>query len=423
VNTRQAPRSGEAESHLRSVREGSGRFRFGLGLTSAAILAAAVGSTLLPVDPRQQAAASLAGYLYWLGIGGGAAIVLGILRLTRAEWRRPLARPAEFLALLVPLAVTFYPLALSWRDALTGHGNAGYSGTLWPWGNGSQGITIDMVFAAPMVLLVGLLFWFGIGPDLRLGRGRMPAGRLRVWSSFELVFLIAGLAWFGWGFGMTQIPGWETTLFGPYFVATSLLHGAAAVGVLSIGLSRILGLETWVTPHQLGQLSKLMIGLVLIWFYVHFAEFITVWYGHVPREMAILRMRTIEAHPALFTFVAVATFPVPLLYFSFPGLRRRVGGVFAVCSLILAAGLVEWALVFSPGAGVVVPTGFLPMLILPGALGLLLALVLRFVPPLSVWEIEEGIRARSSISMGEATIATYPLIDLPGRDETHDEQG
>ena len=413
MTEQRAQLSGELRGELRSIRERSGKVRLGLALVSTAVLAAVLGSRLSLGDSPGFAAASLAGYLYWLGVGGGAAILLAVLRLSRAEWRRPLARPAEFLSLLVLLALALYRYAVSWRGTLVAENAGRATHSLWPWEHGNVGWMLDLAVAAPMVVLVGLLFSFGTRADLS-GQGRPTSpGRLRVWSCFEIVSVMVGLVVLGWGFGMTQIPGWETTLFGPYFVITSLLHGTAAVAVLAIGLTWALGLEEWVTPHHLGQLSKLLIGLVLIWFYVQFAELITVWYGHIPREMSVLRMRTLEAHPGVFALVVVSTFPIPLLYFSFPGLRRRVAGVFAVCCLILIAGLGEWALLFASASQLDMPAGLLPMLLLPAAFGLVLAGVSSFVPPLSVWEIEEGIRARDSVGIGERRIATYALVDLP----------
>ncbi|MFV1967588.1 MAG: hypothetical protein ACC628_19335, partial [Pirellulaceae bacterium] len=100
-----------------------------------------------------------------------------------------------------------------------------------------------------------------------------------------------------------------------------------------------------------------------------------------------------------------------------------VSGVCVMSLLILVGGMVEWVLPFAhahapggaPGtgqtAGLVIAA--LRMLLLPAILLLLAAVALRFVAPLSVWEVKEGVVSRGSVRLGEKVIATYPLIDLP----------
>jgi len=135
--------------------------------------------------------------------------------------------------------------------------------------------------------------------------------------------------------------------------------------------------------------------------------------------MAALQARTVGTSTVLFAFIVAANFLVPLLYLSFPRLRRCVSGVCVMSLLILVGGMVEWLLLFAPGgalgtdqtAGLVI--GVLRMLLLPAILLLLAAVALRFVAPVSVWEVKEGVVSRGSIRLGEKVIATYPLIDLP----------
>ena len=60
----------------------------------------------------------LANFVFWIGISHAGIMVSAILRLTQAEWRRPVTRAAEVLtlfSLIAALSNIFFHLGRPWR--------------------------------------------------------------------------------------------------------------------------------------------------------------------------------------------------------------------------------------------------------------------------------------------------------------------
>ena len=129
------------------------------------------------------------------------------------------------------------------------------------------------VFAVSTYFTVSLLFWYmGLIPDLAVIRDRARTkirkfayglfslgwtGSNRHWSNYEKAYLIlAGLCTplvlsvhsiVSLDFAVSQLPGWHTTIFPPYFVAGAMFSGFGMVLTLLIPLRKICGLEDIIT--------------------------------------------------------------------------------------------------------------------------------------------------------------------------------
>jgi len=128
---------------------------------------------------------------------------------------------------------------------------------LWP--NFRSPLIWD-VFAVSTYATVSAMFWFvGLIPDLATLRdkARKPVakwiygmfamgwrGSARHWQRYETTYLLlAGLATplvvsvhtvVSFDFAVSQVPGWHTTIFPPYFVAGAVFSGFAMVATLAI---------------------------------------------------------------------------------------------------------------------------------------------------------------------------------------------
>ena len=121
------------------------------------------------------------------------------------------------------------------------------------------------VFAVSTYFTVSVLFWYmGLIPDLAVMRDRAKTkirkfvyglfslgwtGSNRHWSNYEKAYLIlAGLSTplvlsvhsiVSLDFSVSQLPGWHTTIFPPYFVAGAIFSGFGMVLTLLIPLRTI----------------------------------------------------------------------------------------------------------------------------------------------------------------------------------------
>jgi molybdopterin-containing oxidoreductase family membrane subunit len=152
---------------------------------------------------------------------------------------------------------------------------------------------------------VSILFWYvGMIPDLATLRDRATGklrqfaygifavgwtGSSRHWHRYERAYLLlAGLATplvlsvhsvVSFDFATSQLPGWHTTVFPPYFVAGAVYGGFAMVLNLAIPARQWFGLKDIITMRHIDNCCKVMLATGLIVAYSYMLEFWTAWYS------------------------------------------------------------------------------------------------------------------------------------------------
>jgi molybdopterin-containing oxidoreductase family membrane subunit len=86
-------------------------------------------------------------------------------------------------------------------------------------------------------------------------------------------------------FAITQLPGWHSTIFPPYFVAGALFSGFAMVITLVVPLRAIFRLENVITARHLDSLGKMVLVFGWMVTYTYVMETFIAWYSGDPYEM------------------------------------------------------------------------------------------------------------------------------------------
>jgi len=166
------------------------------------------------------------------------------------------------------------------------------------------------VFAVSIYGLVSLLFWYvGLIPDLATLRDRAKTrirqvsygifalgwrGSMRHWLHYERAYLLlAGLATplvlsvhsvVSFDFATSQLPGWHTTIFPPYFVAGAIFSGLAMVITLMVICRVVFKLTHIITPLHFDRMAKLILLTGTLVGYAYATEFFIAWYSGNPFE-------------------------------------------------------------------------------------------------------------------------------------------
>jgi molybdopterin-containing oxidoreductase family membrane subunit len=161
------------------------------------------------------------------------------------------------------------------------------------------------MFAVGTYFTCSLLFWYvGLIPDLATMRDRAKTkvkqfiygffalgwtGSNRHWSNYEKAYLIlAGLSTplvlsvhsiVSLDFAVSQLPGWHTTIFPPYFVAGAVFSGFGMVLTLLIPLRSMCHLEDIITMRHIDVMCKVTLATGCIVSYAYVMEFIIAWYS------------------------------------------------------------------------------------------------------------------------------------------------
>ena len=362
-------------------------------------------------------------YIWWLGIGHAGTLISALLLLLNKQWRNSLNRFAEAMTLFAVVCAGLYPilhLGRPWRF----YWMAPYPSTMGLWPQFRSPLTWDF-FAVLTYLIVSTLFWYiGILPDLAAARDRATQRRWQVFFGLgALGWRGSARHWFRWNqaYRLTAaiavplvvsvhseislllaagpLPGWNSTVFPPYFVLGAAFSGFAVVSMLTVWLRAMLGLKDLVTPRHLDMLGMLTLVTGLLTGYGYAAELFTAAYAGGD-EAATMWARF--AGPAawsywgavLLNFVPlqalwwrqVRTRPIPLFLI---GLCATIGMWMERYMLVVSTLSRGW---LESSARAYQPT-FWDWSLFVGTLGLFFTLFLlfvRFLPVISAFEIKEA---------------------------------
>ena len=83
-------------------------------------------------------------------------------------------------------------------------------------------------------------------------------------------------------FAVSQLPGWHTTIFPPYFVAGAIFSGFAMVITLLVPVRAFFGLQDLITTRHLENMAKIILATGLMVAYAYAIEFFIAWYSGNP---------------------------------------------------------------------------------------------------------------------------------------------
>jgi len=365
-------------------------------------------------------------FVFFIGISHAGTLISAILRLAKAEWRRPITRAAEVITVLVLFfGMGCILLDLGRPDRLLfvfRHGNF-RSPLLWDVASVTTYLTASTIYLyLPLIPDVAILrdtiprrrrFYraLALGYTGSPRQKRILERAISVMAVLVIPIAVSVHTVVSWVFAMTVQPMWHSTIFGPYFVVGAIFSGIAALILAMAVVRRAYRLEAWLKPVHFKNLGVLLLVMSLLWFYFTFAEFLTTYYGGEPTHMAVFLSKTEGRFSPLFWTMVTTCFVVPFALLANRRTRGTVWGT-VVASISVMAGM--WLERFL----IVVPSLSIPRLPYAAApyaptwvewslfaafvavFVLLYACFTRLFPIISVWEVREG-RERSVADVTE----------------------
>ena len=300
---------------------------------------------------------AIVNFVFWVGIGHAGTLISAILCLLRQKWRTSINRAAEAMTIFAVMCAGIFPLFhvgrvwLTWWLFPLPNQNA-----IWP--QFRSPLEWD-VFAVSTYFTVSTLFWYmGMVPDLGAIRDRAKTwwrkafysvlalgwrGGNRQWSNFEMAYLLlAGLSTplvlsvhtiVSFDFAVSNLPGWHTTIFPPYFVAGAIFSGFAMVLTLMLPLRAIYRLHDVINQYHIDNMCKIILATGSMVGYAYATEFFIAAYSGNPYEKFAFINRAFGQYAWAYWIMVSCNVITPQLFW-FKKVRENHSLVWIICLFV-----------------------------------------------------------------------------------------
>ncbi len=386
-------------------------------------------------------------FVFFIGISHSGTLVSAILRITKQDWRMPITRIAELM--------TFVSLCFGGIMPIIDLGHPERIGNLVIFGRVQSPLMWDVMSIITYFTGSTVFLWLPMIPDMALMRDRLTdttkrfdkfrkwlytklaigwTGSKSQWKRLELVMTIMTIVIIpvavsvhtvvSYIFAMTLRPGWNSTIFGPYFVAGALYSGSAIVILAMVIFRKLYHLEKYITYRHFDLMGRVVLALTLIYAYLNLNEYWIPGYKMATAESHLLHDLFSGSYSSAFWLCQFGTVLLPIIVMCFPK-GRTPGSLAVVCTLIAIGAWVKRYLI-------VVPTllhPFLPIQDVPsdwsqyfpnwvewsvvmGALSgmvIIVTLYAKFFPMMSMWEVVHGAQVEESKRLAAEAVAHHEI--------------
>lgn len=343
-------------------------------------------------------------FVFFIGISMAGTLISAILRLSGAEWRRPITRMAE--------GITVIALLLAASMIVVDMGRPDRFLKIFFYGRLQSPILWDVFSLTTYLVGSALYLYLPLIPDLAILRdhptefapwrrwlytklalgwaGTSEQHRLLERSIAVMAIILIPVAVSihtvtAWLFGTTLRPGWHSTIIGPDFVIGALYSGIAAVLTVMALFRCMFHLEKYITVEHFKKLSLLLLVSCFAYMYFVVNEYLGPGYTSEGSEQHLLAAIFRGPYAVEFWAMVILGLFVPGLMLALPQFRTVKGIITA--SILVNVGM--WLKRYI----IVVPTLSSPFMPLPATAGSQLS----YIPTWVEWTITVSAFAASCL--------------------------
>lgn len=367
-------------------------------------------------------------FVFFVAVSLIGFLISSALHLLKIHWAKPISRVAEQIAIAaVALAGIIIVMDMGRPDRFL---------NIFLHGRFASPIIWDVTVVTTYLVISVLLFYIPLIPDLALIRDRgtddIPKWKMNIYKILALgwkgnaeqyklvshamrilmiLIIPVGLSIHtvtSWLFAATLRSGWDTTIFGPYFVAGAFVAGSAAVVILMYAYRNRYGLKDYFGEVQFDYMGKLLVLVCLVYLYFNVNEFLVPAYKMKTAEGIHLRNLFTGSYSTMFWFTQIFGLILPIVLMVCKFFRKPVPLTIISVFILVASWFKRYVIVvptmehpFLPVQNVpenfqhYSPTSIEVMItIFPFMMSLLIITVLaKMFPVVTMWEYaeEQGI--------------------------------
>ncbi len=385
-------------------------------------------------------------FVFWIGISHAGTFVSAILRVFKAEFRRPFTRAAELMTTFGLAAGALYPLIHLGRVWVF-YWMIPYPNSRWLWPNFRSALVWDFLAITTYLLSSTIYLYLPLIPDVAMARDHSTGWRHTLYKLLALGFRGTEAEWtrirkainifafaiipvmfsvhtiVSWDFASTQVVGWQSTIFGPYFIIGAILSGVSAVITILFVLRYTLkNMDYFIREEHFDSLGLLVLIFSMAWAYFFYNEYLLHWYGGGTVLKQLLTLHASGPSAWVWYLMLTCNVAVPCLTLWNKKLRRTPWAIFIV-SILINVGMYAERYTIIPLTlghqrfpfdwGEYTPR-FTEISIALGTLCLFVLLYLlasRLIPLIPVWEVQEGQESHRLRKVGKTQVPSVSELE------------
>ena len=373
----------------------------------------------------------LVNFVFFIGISHAGTLISAILRVTHAGWRTPVTRMAELITVVALSIGALMPII-----------DLGHPERVWHmivYGRFQSPLLWDIVSITSYLVGSLIYLYLPLIPDFALMRDRLRRGAstlkrqvytflavgwkntpqqrqrlekaIRIMAITIIPIAVSVHTVVSYVFSMTLRPGWDSTVFGIYFVIGAIFSGIASILIVMAIFRKIYHLEEYLTEKHFRYLGYLLLTTLFIYLYLAIGEYLTIGYKLEAEEKHLLTLLMLGKDALWFWFFVIAGIIIPAILLIFRS-WQTIPRIVTAAVLINVAMWVKRFVIVIPSLqvplmpfefGAYTPT-WVEWSITAAAFAafmLIFALFAKFMPLLSIWEVAEETETAESSSAGE----------------------
>ncbi len=330
------------------------------GLRNRALIVGVIAGILTAIGAFVNFEQFLRGYLFsylWvLGLSLGSLALLMTGHLSGGNWWMLSRRIFEAATRCLPmLAVLFLPVLLgakklyAWMsiDPAT---DKVLAEKIW-WLNHPGWVVRAVIYFVLWIGLALLLTRLSVRQD----EDSSPA----IWQRMKFISGIGILVWalsltgaaVDWG--MSLDPHWFSSIYGMLYMAGQGLSALAFTIMVLSALKPYPPMDEVLRPDRLHDLGKLMLAFTMVWAYFSFSQWLIIWMGNLPEEIAWYLHRIKSGWGWVALALILLQFALPFAMLLSRDLKRNPRRLVPVAALVILMRVVDlyWYVVPNPLPG------------------------------------------------------------------------
>jgi len=321
----------------------------------------------------------IANFVFFVASSLVGMLISSVFGLIGVSWIKPVARIAEIIAIAFA--------AVAGLVIISDMGRPERLPYVFMYGRVQSPIVWDVTVVTTYFVLSLLLWFFPLIPDLAIAKTRFidrPVFLIKVYKilSFKwvhhaeqykilakavriLLILIIPTALAihtvtSWLFAVTPRAGWDSTIFGPYFVSGAFVSGTAAL-IIAMYFFRVnYKLHKYITEDHFEKIARIMVLVSIVYIYFNLNEFLVPAYKMKKFDAIHLKELFTGRYALLFWGIQIIGLVLPVILLLFRKMRKPFPLLLISVSVLACSWLKRLVIVVPPQSHPYLPVQDVP---------------------------------------------------------------